>query len=272
MLGEIIEVKVVSKKHNEYVCEVLEERYDVILPVSEGDFEIGDYISVFMHEYNNSKYYATTKIPKILLGELKMLEVVSVSKPGIFLDWGLDKDLFLPYPNTNFDLKEGNFYLVGLIIDKNRKLCATTNIKNLLSDDSTYETNDWVEGIVYNINPAYGAFVAVDSKYDALINLEDLSEKLNIGDKIKARVISKNKDGKLNLSLRDMAYTNIDGDAKLIYDKLLENDGYLPFGDKSDSEAIRKEFLISKSAFKKAIGRLYKEKLIKIKNNSISKY
>lgn len=271
MLGELVTVEIISKNNREYICQVPEERSEVVLDKSEGDYEVGDKIEVFIHEYVNAKYNATIKTPKILLEELRLLEVVSVAKPGIFLDWGLDKDLFLPYPNTNFDLIEGNFYLVALIIDKNRKLCATTNIKDLLTDDSEYDTNDWVKGIVYNLNPAYGAFVAVDSKYDALINIEDLSEKLNIGDEIEARVISKNKDGKLNLSLRDKAYINIDGDAKLIYDKLVSNNGFLPYGDKSDSEAIRKEFLMSKSAFKKAIGRLYREKLINIENKSISK-
>lgn len=271
MLGEIIEVKIIDKIKNEYIARVDEERTDFIIPSDEGPFEPNSKQSVFVYKHENNHYYASLKKPKILLGEIKCLEVKSIGGPGIFLDWGLDWDLFLPYSLAKDGICEGKEYLFTLIVDKNRKLSASMKINSLLKNESPYEVNDWVEGIVYSLHPDFGAFIAVDNMYDGLINKQNLTESLGLGDKVRARVLSKNENRKLNLGLRDLSHSLIDEDARTIYNLLLENDGFLPFGDKSDPNAIREKFSMSKSSFKKAVGNLYKKGLIRVSDKSISK-
>lgn len=230
----------------------------------------GSEIEVFIYKDSEDRPIATTAIPKLMLGEVAKLTVKQVTQIGTFLDWGLLKDLFMPFKEQTYRPSEGDEVLVALYIDKSQRLCATMKIYEYLSKDSDYEREARVSGTVYEIINNFGAFVAVDDKYSGLIPNKELFTKLVPGQHIEARVVLVHEDGKLTLSMREKAYVQIDKDAQLILDELkTTSDGFLPYHDKSDAEEIKEHFSMSKNAFKRAIGHLMKEGVIDIKDNGI---
>lgn len=243
----------------------------VLLPkkqVPEG-VEVGDPIEVFLYKDSSDRLIATTNEPKIMLGELAVLNVAATGGIGAFLDWGLEKDLLLPFREQTAPLKKGDQILVALYIDKSQRLCATMKVYERLRTDSPYKVDDQVEGIIYELSDNFGVFVAVDNLYSALIPKREAFGKLRVGDRVKARVVKVKEDGKLDLSVRAKAFLQMDVDADLIMKRMEEYGGSLPFTDKADPELIKKEFDLSKNAFKRAIGRLLKEGKIEIREKSI---
>lgn len=243
----------------------------VLLPkkqVPEG-VEVGDPIEVFLYKDSSDRLIATTNEPKIMLGELAVLNVAATGGIGAFLDWGLEKDLLLPFREQTAPLKKGDQILVALYIDKSQRLCATMKVYERLRTDSPYKVDDQVEGIIYELSDNFGVFVAVDNLYSALIPKREAFGKLRVGDRVKARVVKVKEDGKLDLSVRENAFLQMDVDADLIMKRMEEYGGSLPFTDKADPELIKKEFDLSKNAFKRAIGRLLKEGKIEIGEKSI---
>ena len=243
----------------------------VLLPkkqVPEG-VEVGDSIEVFLYKDSSDRLIATTNEPKIMLGELAVLTVVATGGIGAFLDWGLEKDLLLPFREQTAALKKGDQILVALYIDKSQRLCATMKVYERLRTDSPYQVDDQVEGIIYELSDNFGVFVAVDNMYSALIPKREAFGTLRVGDRVKARVVKVKEDGKLDLSVREKAFLQMDVDADLIMKRMEEYGGSLPFTDKADPELIKKEFGLSKNAFKRAIGRLLKEGKIEIREKSI---
>ena len=243
----------------------------VLLPkkqVPEG-VEVGDPIEVFLYKDSSDRLIATTNEPKIMLGELAVLNVAATGGIGAFLDWGLEKELLLPFREQTAPLKKGDQILVALYIDKSQRLCATMKVYERLRTDSPYKVDDQVEGIIYELSDNFGVFVAVDNLYSALIPKREAFGKLRVGDRVKARVVKVKEDGKLDLSVREKAFLQMDVDADLIMKRMEEYGGSLPFTDKADPELIKKEFDLSKNAFKRAIGRLLKEGKIEIGEKSI---
>ena len=248
------------------------EKEKVLLPkrqVPEG-IEAGDPIEVFLYKDSDDRLIATTNEPKIELGELAVLSVVDTGKFGAFLDWGLEKDLFLPFKQQTAQMKKGDQCLVSLYIDKSERLCATMRVYELLRSDSPYRKDDEVEGIIYDISENFGAFVAVDNQLSALIPKKDVFGSFKVGQSVRARVAAVKPDGKLDLSIKDQIPMQMDKDAQIILEKMERNGGKLPFTDKADPEIIKKEFQMSKNAFKRAIGRLLKEKKIEITEKTIA--
>lgn len=243
----------------------------VLLPKKQvpPDTQIGDALEVFVYRDSKDREIATTNMPKLALGELAVLEVAQVNDIGGFLDWGLEKDLLLPYSEQTIKVQKGEKYLVGLYIDKSDRLCATMKVYDFLRTDAPYKAEDIVEGVVFGKNPEYGVFVAVDEKYNAMIPKKEVVKKLRIGERVRARVLSVREDGKLNLSLREKAYLQMDVDSQKIMEALKEAGGQLPYHDKSTPDEIRGAFGMSKNEFKRAIGRLYKAKKIVITPNGI---
>lgn len=244
----------------------------VLLPkkqVPEG-VEPGDPIEVFLYKDSDDRLIATTSEPKIELGELAVLDVIDTSKFGAFLDWGLEKDLFLPFKQQTAKVEKGDQCLVSLYIDKSQRLCATMRVYEHLSTDSTYKKDDEVSGIIYDVSDNFGAFVAVDNQFSALIPKKDSFGNLRVGQTVSARVAAVKADGKLDLSLKDKIPMQMDKDAQLILKRMEECGGVLPFTDKADPEIIKKEFNMSKNAFKRAVGRLLKEKKVEITEKTIA--
>ena len=230
----------------------------------------GDELEVFLYKDSKDRLIATTKEPRLVLGGFAALSVKEVGKIGAFMDWGLEKDLFLPYKEMMGKVKQGDEILVTLYIDKSRRLCASMKgIYDLLDKDAPYKKEDTVTGRVYETGGNFGTFVAVDDRYSAMIpKFEDCSH-LRIGDVIEAKVTNVKPDGKLDLTLREKAYIQMDEDAKIVLQVIEEYAGVLPFNDKASPEVIKREFHMSKAAFKRAVGRLYREHKIEITEKSI---
>ena len=249
-----------------------ETRNTILLPkrqVPEGAKK-GDSIEVFVYKDSEDRIIATTKEPAIALDGLAVLKVKDTAKIGAFLDWGLDKDLLLPFKEQVGRIEKGRSYLVTLYIDKSKRLCATMKVYEKLSSQSPYQKDDKVKGIVYGRREGIGAFVAVDNLYHGLVPEKELFRPLKIGDQVEARVIRVREDGKLDLSIREKAYMQLEIDSEVIEELLKEEGGFLPFHDKSDPEAIKREFGISKASFKRAIGHLLKKGVITMTEDGIS--
>lgn len=271
-LGEMQTLRIIKTvEFGVYLSDGAEEENRVLLPqkqVPEGA-KTGDEIEAFVYRDSKDRLIATTHIPKLTLHSVARVRVAQVGKVGAFLDWGLEKDLLLPYKEQTRRVSEGEECLVALYIDKSDRLCATMNVYPYLSVDSPYKAEDRVSGTVYEISNNFGAFVAVDDKYSGLIPKKELYGNVQIGDVIQARVTGVKEDGKLNLSIREKAYLQIDADAQKVMDIIYSFDGVLPFTDKASPEVIKRETQMSKNEFKRAVGRLLKEGKIQITERAI---
>lgn len=272
-LGKIQELIVVKKSSNGIYLNTPEgdEEEKILLPNNQVPEEcsLGDKLSVFVYKDSEDRPIATTTVPYITLGETALLRVIEVSKIGAFLDWGLAKDLLLPFREQTKKVLPGETILVALYIDKSSRLCATMKVYHYLSSHSPYKKDDYVTGIVYETSSNFGTFVAIDNKYSALISKNEAIQPLSPGDTIEGRVASVREDGKLNLSLRKKAYLQLNDDSSLILAALAEK-GSLPLHDKSAPEDIKAAFGLSKNAFKRAIGHLLKEDKIILTEKGIS--
>lgn len=256
-----------------YLNEANGRDQEILLPkmqVPEGT-QIGDTLEVFVYRDSEDRKIATIRRPKLMLGELAPLRVVSVNRIGAFLDWGLEKDLFLPFKQQIGRIQKDEVYLVGMYKDKSDRLCATMKVYDLLRCDSPYKVNDEVTGTIYSFKEAFGAFVAVDNKYHGLIPIKELYGKHQVGETVSLRVSFVKPDGKLELSLRKAAHLQMEEDARTIMEALEVNGGQLALHDKSTPEAVKESLNMSKAAFKRAIGRLMKEGVIEIKEDGIKR-
>lgn len=243
----------------------------VLLPgkqVSEGTKE-GDKLEVFVYKDSQDRLISTVKEPLLQVGQTAVLKVVQVTKIGAFLDWGLEKDLLLPYHEQTLKVREGEDCLVALYVDKSGRLCATMKVYKYLSTRTPYVIGDTVKGRVYEISDNFGVFVAVDDKYSALIPAREAKGKYRPGKILELRVTEVKEDGKMNVSDRKPAYQQINEDAECVFEVINEFAGVLSFDDKASPEVIQREFGLSKAAFKRAVGHLLKEGKIEIKDRRI---
>ncbi|SEQ38893.1 hypothetical protein SAMN02910289_01917 [Lachnospiraceae bacterium RM5] len=243
----------------------------VLLPKKEvpEEFEEGDSIDVFIYRDSEDRLIATTKDPLIKIGEIALLKVKNTTKIGAFLDWGLEKDLFMPFKEMNGTVEEGDNVAVYLYVDKSNRLAATMKIYPYLQKNDKFNKNDEVTGIIYDINKELGAFVAVECKYHGLIPAREIHKKIRTGEEVTLRVTEVRKDGKLNLSFGKMISDQMDEDCDKIV-KIIENyGGKLPYTDKANVKIIERDFSMSKSAFKRAVGRLLKTGKIEIEEDGI---
>ncbi len=273
-LGKKQKLMIIKKvEFGVYLAEAMGAEEKVLLPKKEMPelAEIGMVIEVFLYKDSRDRLIATTREPKLQIGGLAVLEVKEVGKIGAFLDWGLDKDLLLPFKQQTGKVREGKQYLVALYVDKSSRLCATMKVYEYLRTDSPYHVDDHVKGIVYQTSDNFGVFVAVDNQYSALIPKRDAAGTYTVGDVVEARVTRVKEDGKLDIATREKAYLLIDEDAEAIMGVIEEFAGVLPFNDKASPEVIKREFGLSKNAFKRGVGRLLKEGRIEITERSIRK-
>ena len=243
----------------------------VLLPKKQvpEDTEIGDALTVFVYRDSSDRLIATTNTPRIELGGLARLKVSEVSSIGAFLDWGLEKNLLLPYREQTTHVNTGDEYLVALYIDRSNRLAATMKVSRYLKTTDKYVKDSAVSGTVIGIKPDHGIYVAVDDKYYGFITRNEMSDNIKIGDVVHGRVIKVREDNKITISIHQKAYIQMDEDSTLIYNKIVELGGSLGFTDKADPEVIKKYFNMSKNAFKRAVGRLLKQEKVVITENSI---
>ena len=243
----------------------------VLLPRKEvpENAQPGDEIEVFLYRDSKDRMIATVRQPKLSLGEVAVLRVKENGKIGAFLDGGLEKDLLLPFREQVRKVRPGEECLVALYLDKSKRLCATMKVYHYLRTDSPYEKDQKVTGTLYEISDNFGAFVAVDNCYSALIPKKEPLGNARVGDTVEARVTEVLKDGKLSLSLREKAYIQMNEDAQKLLKLLEEQGGELPVGDKSSPEKIKELTGMSKNEFKRAAGNLYKQRLIQVEEHQL---
>ena len=274
-LGEYQELEYVKKvDFGIYLAESQRAEERVLLPAKQvpQGIKLGDKIKVFLYKDSRDRLIATTNDPKLSMGQIRPLEVKECGKIGAFLDWGLEKDLFLPYKEMTMKVQAGDEVLVTLYIDKSSRLCASMRgLYDLLSKESPYKKDDIVSGRVYEFSDNFGCFVAVDDKYSARIPRHEDTGFLRVGDVIEAKVTDVKPDGKLDLTLREKAYIQMDSDSEKIMELLDSYAGVLPFSEKASPEVIKRETGLSKNAFKRAVGHLYKERKIDLNGGKIRK-
>ena len=231
--------------------------------------EAGDPVEVFLYKDSSDRLIATTNEPKLTLGELAALKVVDVGRIGAFLDWGLEKDLLLPFREQTAKVKKGDEVLTALYVDKSGRLCGTMKVYERLRQDPPYQKDDQVEGIIYDTSDNFGVFVAVDDCYSALIPKREAFGSLKVGDRIHARVTRVKEDGKMDLAVREKAFLQMDLDAERMLQDMERRGGAYPFTDKAGAELIKRETGLSRNAFKRAVGRLLKAGKIVITDTDI---
>lgn len=244
---------------------------EVLLPTKQvpANTKAGDEIEVFLYRDSKDRIIATTNTPKLVIGEVAKLKVLEVGRIGAFLDWGLEKDLLLPFKEQTYKIEAGDEVLSSLYIDKSGRLCATMKVYKYLFTDSEYKKNDRVSGIVYEVSENFGAFVAVDDKYSALIPKKEMNKSIRAGQTVSARVTAVKEDGKLDLSIHEKIQFQMSIDADKLMKRMEQNGGRLNFNDKASPELIREEMDMSKNEFKRAVGNLLKAGKIEILPDSI---
>ncbi|MBT0608961.1 CvfB family protein [Aequorivita echinoideorum] len=249
-----------------------EEENVVLLPhkYKPETFEIGDQITVFIYLDNEERPIATTLEPFLLLNTFGYLHCSDVTQYGAFMDWGLEKQLFVPFKEQARPMKKGNWYIVYLYIDEktNRLVGSSKTNKFLQNENLTVENFDEVNILVTHITEK-GANVIINGIHKGLIYIEDIFEDIRTGDRMKAYIKKIREDNKIDIVLQTPGYKSIEPNANYIREELEAAGGFLPLHDKSEPDVIKNELGMSKKSFKKAIGTLYKDKQIIIKEDGI---
>lgn len=245
---------------------------DVLLPNKyvPKDYEIGQSITVFCYLDHEQRPIATTLKPKVVKGEFALLKAVEVNSIGAFMDWGLEKHLFVPYREQARKMEEGKWYLVYVYEDKQTaRLVASSKTNQFISNEElNLSFNEKVQLIVSRFTEL-GVEVIINNKHKGLIYKDELFEPLKLGSHHIGYIKKIREDQKIDVSLLPLGYKAIEPTAQKILEQLKANNGYLALGDKSDPELIKSSLNLSKKSFKKAIGSLYKEKLISIEKDGI---
>jgi len=245
---------------------------DILLPIAavpEG-CKIDDEIDVFVYRDSEDRIIATTLEPYAMVGDFAYLKVVGVSKVGAFLDWGLHKDLMVPFKEQKHRMNEGQSYVVYVYLDEDTdRVVASSKLHKFLNDSpADYEQGEEVDLVIFEKN---------DLGYQAIINLmhtgmiyeNEVFQSMHIGQQVSGYIKKIRDDGKIDLVLQKTSYKNIEPNAELILDYLHAHDGTMALTDKSQAEEIYATFGISKKNFKKAIGALYKQRIISIGDDLI---
>ena len=219
--------------------------------------EKGKAVEVFLYKDSSDRLIATTRRPLLTVGEVGKLEIREITKIGAFLDMGLERDVLLPFRERIGELKPGASVLVALYVDKSERIAATMRVYRYLKVAEGIAKEQTVRGTVYELSDP-GVYVAVEDKYFGLIPRAEAYGNFSVGQEITARVIRIREDGKLDLSPRRRAFEQMDDDAELLLKKLAAAGGELPFHDRSNPAEIEAAFGLSKSAFKRALGKLLK--------------
>jgi len=233
-------------------------------------FEIGDKLTVFAYLDSHERPVTTTLKPYMKVNEFALLRVTALSDYGAFLDWGLEKDLFVPFKEQAREMEEGKRYVVYCYLDEetNRLVGSSKTNKFLSNDELTVERFEEVDLMVSRFTEL-GVEMIINQKHKGLVYNDEIYKELKLGEKLKGVISKIREDNKIDLSLQKIGYKNIEPSAQVVLGALERNGGSLPLHDKSDPEEIKKRLNMSKKSFKKAIGSLYKQEQITINTDSI---
>jgi predicted RNA-binding protein (virulence factor B family) len=220
------------------------------------DAREGDQVRVFVALDSEGRPLATTAVPRLALGEVTFLTVTACTEFGAFVDWGLPKELLVPFAEQTQDVRVGDRHPIGLYVDNTGRLAGTMRVNQLLGVDGKFQRGEWVEGEAWRNEPEIGLFVLVERRFLGLVPRHE-PHALPRGEAARFRVTHVHPDGKIELSTRGPAHEELERDAAVILD-VLARPGVQPVGDKSSPEEIRARFGLSKKAFKRAVGTLLK--------------
>ena len=249
-----------------------DEGNEILLPNKyiPASFEIGDKLSVFAYLDSHERPVTTTLKPYMKVNEFGLLQVTALSDFGAFLDWGLEKDLFVPFKEQARDMEEGKWYVVYCYLDEetDRLVGSSKTNKFLSNDELTVERFEEVDLMVSRFTDL-GVEMIINQKHKGLVFKDEIFRDLKLGQKLKGAISKIREDNKIDLSLQLIGYKNIEPSAQIVLDALERNGGSLPLHDKSNPEEIKKRLNMSKKSFKKAIGSLYKQEQITIHSEGI---
>lgn len=244
---------------------------EILLPnnVAPAGLEIGAELEVFLYLDSEDQLIATTERPKIKVGEVAMLEVVATTKVGAFVNWGLKKDLLVPFSEQQIPLKQGQKYLVYCYVDNSNRIVASTKLdRHLHKTPACYQPGDKVD-VVISEQTDIGYKAVVNHQHWGVLYNNEVFKPLRRGDRMSAYIVKVRDDGKIDLRLNASTFKQAQDLTDKILHKLTQNDGKLALTDKSSPELIYATFGVSKKAFKQAIGSLYKDKKIVISEHGI---
>lgn len=232
--------------------------------------KVGDTVRVFIYHDGEGRLIATTQTPKAMAGDFARLKVVDVNRQGAFLDNGLMKDLFVPNSKMRDRMKVGIEYLVYVYLDlETRRLTATEKFDYVLSNDTlTVQEKDDVMLVVYR-RTDIGYVVIINGKHTGVLHFSDIFQTIRVGDKLKGYIKKVYDDNRIDVAIGNRGYGRVEGESDKILRMLKESGGFLPYHDKSNPEEIYEVFGMSKKAFKMAVGKLYKEKIVTISSEGL---
>ena len=234
------------------------------------DAEIGDPLNVFIYLDSEDRYIATTQTPKAQVGEVAYLQCISVNKVGAFFDWGLSKDLLVPFSEQHKPLKEDTHYLVYLYSDaETHRIAGSTKLNKYIERNPEGYTQGQAVSIRINEKTDIGYSAIIDHKDWGVLFYSDVVKPLKIGQRVSGFIKRVREDGKIDLSLHAPGFAKIDSLAEKVLSLLQKNNGYLALSDKSPPEEIYEQLSASKKSYKTTIGTLYKKKLIRIEKDGI---
>lgn len=235
------------------------------------DTKVDDVLEVFIYFDSEDRPIATTLKPKAMVGDFAWLKVKAVNRIGAFLDWGLDKDLLVPFKEQNLKMEEGRSYMVYIYVDpRSKRIAASAKLEKFLDiEPATYETGQDVDLIIWTRSDL-GYKAIINQKHSGLIYANEIFHDVFPGQQMKGYISEIRPDGKIDLKLQKSGFKNIDQFTSKLHDVLKRNDGFLPLTDKSDPEEIYRILQMSKKNFKKSAGNLYRQRIISINENGIS--
>lgn len=249
-----------------------DDKNEVLLPISNTrtKLQVKDKISVFIYKDSENRLIATTHIPYAEIYSFAYLRVTSISEIGAFLDWGLEKDLFMPFREQKNNMEEGESYVVYIYLDEEtERIIASSKIDNFISNEHLQvEVGDEVELMVFEESPL-GFSCIIDKMHRGLIYHNDIYKEIQIGDELKGYIKNIRQDNLIDLSLQKPGFQNVLSSTDVILEYLEHNNGYLNLNDKSTPEEIAKQFAMSKATFKKSIGVLYRHRKVLIKEDGV---
>lgn len=249
-----------------------EEDNDVLLPnkYMAENAKVDDVVEVFVYNDSEDRLIATNLEPKFTLNEFAFLQVKDVNRFGAFMDWGLEKDIMVPFSEQNQRMEVDRWYVVRLLLDEEtNRLVASNKLNKFLETDFISVEVDEEVDVIVSERSELGYTVIINHVHKGLIFANETFRELNVGESQKAYVKNIREDGKIDISLQKQGYVNVEPNARRILEMLKENDGFLALTDKSQPEDIYSQLHISKKIFKKAIGSLYKSKLIRLDKEGI---
>jgi uncharacterized protein len=250
-----------------------EEGQDILLPIKyipEG-IDIDDEIEVFVYRDSEDRLIATTLEPRIKLNSFASLRVKDVNDTGAFLDWGLEKDLMVPYREQSSRMRVGQYQIVYLYVDETTgRLAASNKLDRFFEEEPTDLTEGQKVDLLVWTETDLGYNVVINQKYKGLLYKNQIFSVVEPGDEVTGYIKQVREDHKIDVTLQQQGFANIEANAQLVLDKLIKNKGFLALTDNSSPEEILEMLQMSKKTFKKAIGTLYKQQLIKLEDKGIS--